>query len=385
MNPENINGVGQDGAESNPNQNTANQNTTFSNQSLQPVQNQFVQNPPLQTLPPKSKRSIWIACVVGVLVFVAAVVGIVCVVVMRNDENNNSAGGIIGNVTDDSNESIAEEVGSGVVENATLDVTGVVDLGKFKQMTKAELVDFLQAGRGTTGSMPKNYVGKEITDLVIVENNVVKSDVTLKYSHDTIDDLRQIAEGWYGILGHNGGITEDDYEIKEYEYYAIVTPNRIEGANTCDAEYYGNCDSLLSFKSDYINYYQEETTPNSYNDVTYLSVRDPEVAERLMRVFSLFYNYGAASTHGNIYGSSFEDQDDKFVLTVYYVGIGLNTEMLKVDGSNIGYAINLYSRQYAVDKVDGRLHVIQTGENSTIENIKSIPITQEEATSLLSR
>lgn len=76
----------------------------------------------------------------------------------------------------------------------------------------------------------------------------------IKYSYDTIDDLRQIAEGWYGVLGHNDGLTEDDYEIKEYDYYAIVTSNRIEGTNTCDDDYYGDCNSLLSFKREYISY-----------------------------------------------------------------------------------------------------------------------------------
>ena len=40
--------------------------------------------------------------------------------------------------------------------------------------------------------------------------------VSLKYSYDTIDDLRQIVEGWYEVLGHNDGLTKDDYEIKEY-------------------------------------------------------------------------------------------------------------------------------------------------------------------------
>lgn len=377
MNPENIDGAGQNVEKQNLNQTMMNQNATFPGQNLQPTQNPFVQNPPLQMSSPKSKRPILIACVVGALVFIMAIVGIVCIVTMRDDEDGGPAGDTVSNIADNSNEDIAEGVG--------LEVTDVVDVEKFKQMTKDELIAFLQAGRGTVGSMPKNYVGKEITDLVIVENNVVKSDVVLKYSHDTIDDLRILAEGWYGVLGHNDGITEDDYEIKEYEYYAIVIPNRIEGANTCDIEYYGDCSSLLSFKSNYINYYQEETTPHSYNDVTYLNVRDPEMVEYLLRVFSFFYNYGAASAHGNIYGSSFEEQEDKFVLTVYYVGVGLNMEKLKVDSGDISYAINLYSRQYAADKVDGRLHAIRTGENSTVENIKSIPITQKESSLLFSR
>lgn len=374
INPENTSGVDQNVTKPNPNQGTMDQNTAFPGQNWQPVQSSLTQNLPLQTPPSKSKKPILITCIAGVLILIIAVIGIVCVVMMQDDDN--SAGGSISNVADDSNEDIAEGV--------ALDATDVMDVEKFKQMTKTEAIAFLQAGREAAGSMPKNYVGKEITDLIVVENNVVKSDVKLKYSHDTIDDLRQIAEDWYGILGHNDGITEDDYEIKEYDYYAIAIPNRIEDANMCD-EYYGDCSSLLSFKSNFINYYQEETSPNSYNDVLYINTRDPETVEYLLRVFSLFYQYGAASAHGNIYGSSFEEQDDKFVLTVYYVGVGLNMDKLKVDGSDISYAINLYSRQYAADKAGGRLYAIRTGENSTVENIKSIPLTQEEATSLFSR
>lgn len=271
-----------------------------------------------------------------------------------------------------------------VADDVALDATDIVDVEKFKRMTRDEVIAFLRAGRNTAGSMPKNYIGEEITDLVIVENDTVKSDMKLKYSHDTIDSLRQIAEEYYGVLGRNDGITEDDCKIKEYDYYAIVIPNRIEGTDMCDYEYYGSCNSPLSFRRDYINYFQEQTAPNSYNDAGYLNARDLETIEYLLRIFSLFHDYGIASTHGNIYGSSFEEQNDKFILTVYYVDVGLNVEKLKVDSSGIDYAINLYSRQYAADKTDGRLYVIRTGENSTIESIKSIPIAQKEVISLLS-
>ncbi len=373
MNPENTSDTSQSLANQDPlGQNMPNQNATFPSQDLRPVQ-----NPPLQTPPLKSKRPTLIACIVGAVVLLIAIVCVVCTVVMQNNGNNEPIDDVAGNISNGPEEDAAE--------NIALDATDVVDVEKFKRMTKTEAIAFLQAGRNTTGSTPKNYVGEEITDLIIVENNVVLSDVALKYSYDTINDLRQMAEEWYEVLGHNGDIAEDDYEIKEYDYYAIVTPNRIEGTNICEREYYGNCNSLFSFKRDYVNYFQEQTAPNSYNDVAYLNVRDPEMIERLLRIFSFFYNYGAASNHGNIYGSGFEEQDDKFVLTVYYIGVGLNMEKLEFNGSDVNYAINLYSRQYAADKVDGRLHVIQTGEDSTIENIKSIPITQGEAAQILSR
>lgn len=374
------------------NQNIMNQDEAFPSQNsqpiqnLQPTQNAIVQNPPVQAPPSKSKKPILIACIVGAIVLIAAIIGIVCVVVMQNDENNDPADSVAGNITDGSEGNATTDAADYVdaVDDAFLDVDDVVDVEKFKQMTKAEAVAFLQAGRSTGGAMPKGYVDEEIMGLVIVESSVIASDVLLKYSYDTIDDLQKIAEEWYGLLGHNYGITEDDYTIKEYDYYTILTPNRIDGTNTCDYEYYGDCKSLLSFKRSYINYYQEETTPTSYNDVIYLNTQNPELVERLLKMYSFFYN-GAASSHGNIYGSSFEEQDDMFVLTVYYVGVGLNVDKLKEAGGGVEYAINLYSRRYAADKADGQLHAIRTGEDSTVENIKSIPVTQMEAASLMSR
>lgn len=379
-------------------ENGIDQNVTPPNLDVQNEENNFqnvplpAQNAPLPE-PKKPLKKVYIIISVAILFLLIICIVCVAIFITRGD-------GTIDKTNSDSSDNASEPMEEDVIDdNSNMDddssdtndgnnneyMSSVMDIETFRNMTKAEAIDFLQAGRGTAGSMPKNYVGEEITDLVIVKNNVVLSDVSLKYSHDTIDDLRQIAEKWYGVLGHNDGITEDDYKIKEYDYYAIITPNRIEETNSCDQDYYGDCKSLLSFKRNYINYFKKEITPNSFSDVTYLNTQNPELVERLLRIYSFFSGYGVASGHGNIYGSSFEEQSDKFVLTVYYVGVGLNAEKLKVDGSDIDYAINLYSRQYAADKADGRLYMMQAEENSTIENVKSIPITKKEASSLFSR
>ncbi len=374
MNPENVDDTSRNIASQNPDQSTTNQNATFSGQNLQPAQSQFAQNLRPRISPLKPKKSILIACIVGAIIVIIAITCVVRTIVMQTDSNNDLTDNATSDITDNPEEDVAENV-----TPITTDATVAVDVEKFKQMTKAEVIAFLQARQSASENMPKNYVGEEIINSTIMDGNVIISDLQLVYSYDTLDDLRQIVEKKYNGPSFSAA-DKAGYEIKEYDYYAIVTPNRIKGATTCDHGYYRDCNSLLSFKREYLNHFLEETSPSSFNDVFYFNTRDSKIIEYLLRVCTFFADGGP----GNIYGSSFEEQDDKFVLTVYYVGIGFNVEKIKVNDNDMGYAINLYSRQYATDKADGRLYVIQTGENSTTENIKSIPITEEEAKSLLS-
>ena len=46
------------------------------------------------------------------------------------------------------------------------------------------------------------------------------------------------------------------------------------------------------------------------------------------------------------------------------------------------YAINLFLRRYAVDKLDGKMDAMEAN-GSTIEIVKSFPLTKEEMKSLL--
>ncbi len=259
-------------------------------------------------------------------------------------------------------------------------------LGEFKKMTKAEAIAFLQDRENNIDGIPKNYIGDEITSAVILNGNTVVSDLRMIYSYDTMDDLRQLVKKKYKGLGaSDSDVTDNSYEIEEYDYYAIVTPNRSKGASSCDHGYHNDCDSLLSFKRGYIDYLMKETSPNSHNEVMYFETRDPEIVEYLLRVCTFFASIGFSGGHGNIYGYSFEEQDDKFVLTVYYVGAGLNLEKFEKDGDVSGdnmYAINLFLRRYAVDKLDGKMDAMEAN-GSTIEIVKSFPLTKEEMKSLL--
>lgn len=229
MNPGDTNNADQDAVAQNPSQNTANQSATFLDQNaaeqntaipvrdtteqnaaspdqnlqpgqpaqsiqlaqpdqsaqlvqpIQPVQDSLVQNVSLATSSAKTKlkKPILIAGTIGALVLAIAAIAIVCFVVRRDD--NNPAGDAIGSVTGGSGEGAAGGAGSddgsnngsddnsGDGPDVGSDVASVMDVEKFTQMTKAEAITFLQAGRNTAGNIPKNYIGEEITDLVIVK------------------------------------------------------------------------------------------------------------------------------------------------------------------------------------------------------------------------
>jgi len=250
----------------------------------------------------------------------------------------------------------------------------------FKDLTKEEALTFLQNQTDITGTLPQDFVGKEITDALIVNNNTIVRDLDLIYSYGTIEELKQMACEEYNSPLQTGEIGEDEFEVKEYDYYAIVTPNKT--TETHSIGFNKNC--LLSFKREYLDYRKEKTTPSSYNDVYYLNTSVPEIADYLLRVYVFFSRIGLGG-HGNIYSYSFEEQDDKFVLTVNNIGAGLNAELLNnpdldTDAPSI-YGINLYSRYFAADKSSGQIYVVPT-ETGTTQDVKTFPISNKEYHSL---
>jgi len=272
---------------------------------------------------------------------------------------------------------------------ANNNVDDIVSSTAFEDLTKEQALAFLRAQTDITGTLPKNYVGEEISNAVITSGTTIINDIELIYSYDTIDDLKEMANERYSDLDffssdNTDEYDENNYEIKEYDYYAIVTPKRTEKSTPCDYNHTSDCDSLLSFKRSYLDYHQEETTPTSFNDAYYLNTQNPDIINYLLRVYSFFSGVGFGS-HGNIYSYKFEEEDDKYVLTVNNVGAGINSELLKnpdkyTNDSEI-YGINLYFRRFAADKSDGRIYTIPT-ETGVTEDVKSFPITEEELRSL---
>ena len=286
----------------------------------------------------------------------------------RNNGTNND------NVTSENNNN---------VDNTTLPTN-------FEDLTKEEALNFLRSQTDIAGTLPENYVGEEISSAIITNGNTIVSDLDLIYSYDTIEELKEMAHKKYSgfnFLATDNTEEYDDsnFEIAEYDYYAIVTPKRAKGATSCDHGYNKDCDSLLSFKRSYLDHHQEETTPNSYNDVYYINTQNPDIINYLLRVYTFFSRVGFVGGHGNIYSYIFEEQDDKYILTVNNIGAGINTDLLKnpdkyTDGSEM-YAINLYLRRFAADKSDGRIYTIPA-ETGVTEDVKSFPITEEELRSL---
>ena len=264
----------------------------------------------------------------------------------------------------------------------------------FENLTKEEALAFLQAQTNITGTLPKDYVGEEVSNAVITDGGTIVSDLDLIYSYDTLEELKEMAvQKRYNSLNFliTDNLATDDaeeynennFEITEYDYYAIITPKQVEGRASCDNIFNG-CDSLLSFRRSYLDHHSEETSPNSYNDVFYLNTQDPDIINYLLRVYTFFSRVGFGG-HGNIYSYNFEEQDDKYILTVYNIGAGINSELLKnpdkYTNDSEMYAINLYLRRFAADKSDGHIYTIPT-ETGVTEDVKSFPITEEEFLSL---
>ena len=112
----------------------------------------------------------------------------------------------------------------------------------FEDLTKEEALAFLRAQTDTTGTLPENYVGEEISSAVITNGHTIVSDLDLIYSYGTIEELKEMAHKEYSgfnFLATDNTEEYDDsnFEITEYDYYAIVTPKRAKGATSCDHGY----------------------------------------------------------------------------------------------------------------------------------------------------
>ena len=274
---------------------------------------------------------------------------------------------------------------------------------KFEDLTKEEAIAFLKTPMVGKGRTPKDYVDKEITDSIIVQSNglpnsiTIVSDLELVYSYDTLDELKTIADDEYRPYGRSKSDESEKatYTITEYDYYAIVTPDRIKKDSTqCDHGYNRDCDSLLSFKREYLDHHQEVTTNKyggkSYNDVVLMKTTDKEIVSQILRIYTLFSSVGLSTGPGSVYSYDFEEKDDQYVLTVNNIGVGYNSEMMnnpeaysKYTNEEDWLAINLYRRYFIAEKETGEVHIKKNDSNGVMFNYKSLHLSKEEYLNLM--
>ena len=274
---------------------------------------------------------------------------------------------------------------------------------KFEDLTKEEAIAFLKTPMVGKGRTPKNYVDKEITDSIIVQSNglpnsiTIVSDLELVYSYDTLDELKTIADDEYRPYGRSKSDESEKatYTITEYDYYAIVTPDRIKKDSTqCDHGYNRDCDSLLSFKREYLDHHQEVTTNKyggkSYNDVVLMKTTDKEIVSQILRIYTLFSSVGLSTGPGSVYSYDFEEKDDQYVLTVNNIGVGYNSEMMnnpeaysKYTNEEDWLAINLYRRYFIAEKETGEVYIKKNDSNGVMFNYKSLHLSKEEYLNLM--
>ena len=274
---------------------------------------------------------------------------------------------------------------------------------KFEDLTKEEAIAFLKTPMVGKGRTPKDYVSKEITDSIIVQSNglpnsiTIVSDLELVYSYDTLDELKTIADDEYRPYGRSKSDESEKatYTITEYDYYAIVTPDRIKKDSTqCDHGYNRDCDSLLSFKREYLDHHQEVTTNKyggkSYNDVVIMKTTDKKIVSQILRIYTLFSSVGLSTGPGSVYSYDFEEKDDQYVLTVNNIGVGYNSEMMnnpeaysKYTNEEDWLAINLYRRYFIAEKETGEVHIKKNDSNGVMFNYKSLHLSKEEYLNLM--
>ena len=274
---------------------------------------------------------------------------------------------------------------------------------KFEDLTKEEAIAFLKTPMVGKGRTPKDYVSKEITDSIIVQSNglpnsiTIVSDLELVYSYDTLDELKTIADDEYRPYGRSKSDESEKatYTITEYDYYAIVTPDRIKKDSTqCDHGYNRDCDSLLSFKREYLDHHQEVTTNKyggkSYNDVVLMKTTDKEIVSQILRIYTLFSSVGLSTGPGSVYSYDFEEKDDQYVLTVNNIGVGYNSEMMnnpeaysKYTNEEDWLAINLYRRYFIAEKETGEVYIKKNDSNGVMFNYKSLHLSKEEYLNLM--
>lgn len=274
---------------------------------------------------------------------------------------------------------------------------------KFEDLTKEEAIAFLKTPMVGKGRTPKDYVDKEITDSIIVQSNglpnsiTIVSDLELVYSYDTLDELKTIADDEYRPYGRSKSDESEKatYTITEYDYYAIVTPDRIKKDSTqCDHGYNRDCDSLLSFKREYLDHHQEVTTNKyggkSYNDVVLMKTTDKEIVSQILRIYTLFSSVGLSTGPGSVYSYDFEEKDDQYVLTVNNIGVGYNSEMMnnpeaysKYTNEEDWLAINLYRRYFIAEKETGEVYIKKNDSNGVMFNYKSLHLSKEEYLNLV--
>lgn len=274
---------------------------------------------------------------------------------------------------------------------------------KFEDLTKEEAIAFLKTPMVGKGRTPKDYVSKEITDSIIVQSNglpnsiTIVSDLELVYSYDTLDELKTIADDEYRPYGRSKSDESEKatYTITEYDYYAIVTPDRIKKDSTqCDHGYNRDCDSLLSFKREYLDHHQEVTTNKyggkSYNDVVIMKTTDKKIVSQILRIYTLFSSVGLSTGPGSVYSYDFEEKDDQYVLTVNNIGVGYNSEMMnnpeaysKYTNEEDWLAINLYRRYFIAEKETGEVYIKKNDSNGVMFNYKSLHLSKEEYLNLM--
>ena len=252
---------------------------------------------------------------------------------------------------------------------------------KFENLTKDEAYAFLQS-QGESGRIKTvGYIQDELLNAVRFRDGKRINDLRKLYSYGTMEELQQ-------LLAEKSHYADVEYQVTEYDYYAIATP---KGEKCEEINYYTSaCDSWISFKRDYLDDHEEYTTFDGHRgtqeEIT-IKTGNPSELKPILAAYSFSATSLVPAGKPYLYDYTFKEQDNSFIMTVYYVMAGTNLEIYRslTEETVANYemkdliGINLVHTTYSVDKTTLEFSLVPDDANYLI---KSYPLTEEEFSEL---
>lgn len=319
-----------------------------------------------QNLAPKRENGILIA-ILGILTVVAISLAIANVIVSFSAKTS-----IANNTPSDTNNE--EQTSSNIFDMQIDSLDKEQTIEALRQMQKP-------------GYMPKDYADPALA------LNEKETYITLDYSYDTLDDIKDLDY-------HVSKSGKNELIITPVgDYYAIVSTdnyydnNPSSGITLNDSSTDGYWPKAISFNKKYVNYYYEakdnKETGSSGNDKTIFTDISPESVRVTLPVYAL---NSTMTQPSSIFSYNLEENEQEYKLTLYCIGVGIDKDAYmsafysrksSSEEVQIKYAITHYYMTMSLDKATREPKWMKHSEDGLSKLTKSFSLNDAEAQELL--